>query len=243
MEGNKVKQVPIINGSETQGIDAILWVGWADQDYIAARILLLRGLAVQGAALANTAIEKYLKAICALSGIPYGGVDHDVSRLNGLLYSRGVRLELNPKFLRFLNKSYKLRYPDDLGSGFNIALNSTAILVEMDLTVEKIRRGFVFRRNGQVIETKLDAMKKTHSAELLTNNCAVGGATKEQLFAQPSWAYDLRVLDNSTIFEFSYAVEKLSDDNNFERAGFRPVPGSEGRSSSLAWLPWQEKHA
>ena len=235
--------MPVIESSGSQSINAILWVGWADQDYVAARILLLRGLVVQGAALANTAVEKYLKAVCALSGIPYDGVDHDVCRLNGLLHHHGIKLELNAKFLRFLNKSYKLRYPDDLGPGFNIALNSTATLVEMDLTVQKIRRGFAFKKGGQSVETKLDGIKDTHSADLLTNNCAIGGANKEQLFAQPSWAYDLRVLDDRDILEGSYAVEKLSDDDNFERAGLTPVSGSEGRSFNLAWVPYQAKDA
>jgi hypothetical protein len=89
----------------------------------------------------------------------------------------------------------------------------------------------------------LDGIKDTHSADLLTNNCAIGGANKEQLFAQPSWAYDLRVLDDRDILEGSYAVEKLSDDDNFERAGLTPVSGSEGRSFNLAWVPYQAKDA
>jgi HEPN domain-containing protein len=237
----EVEDVPIITSSGSQSIDAALWVGWADQDYIAARILLLRGLVVQGATMANTAIEKYLKAVCALSGIPYEGVGHDVSKLSGLLYRQDIKLELNAKFLRYLNKSYKLRYPDDLGPGFNIALNSTATLVEMDLTVQGIRRGFGFQKDGKSVRTKLDGMKETHSADLLTNNCAIGGANKEQLFAQPSWAYDLRVLDNRVILEGSYGVEKLLDDDNFERAGLTPVAGSEGRSFTFAWLPYQAK--
>jgi HEPN domain-containing protein len=243
VEVKEVKVVPLIESTGSQSIDAILWIGWADQDYIAARILLLRGLVGQGAAVANTAIEKYLKGLCALSGIQYGGVDHDVCRLSGLLYRHGVALDLNAKFLRFLNKSYKLRYPDDLGPGFNIALNSTATLVEMDFTVDKIRRGFVFQKNGQPVGTKLEGIKKTHSTELLTNNCAITGTTKEQLFAQPSWAYDLRVLDDRTILEGSYAVEKLSDDDNFERSGLTPVSGSDGRSFKFAWLPWQGENA
>lgn len=233
--------MPVIKSSGSQSIDAILWVGWADQDYLAARILLLSGLVVQGAALANTAIEKYLKSVCALSGIPCDGIDHDVSRLNGLLYRQGIALELNAKFLRFLNKGYKLRYPDELGSGFNIALNSIATLVEMDLTVQGIRRRFKFQKNGKPAGTKLEGMMEGQSAQLLTNNCAIGGADKSQLFAQPSWSYDLRVLENRVILEASYVVEQLLDDDNFERAGLVPVDGSEGKSFTFAWLPRQSK--
>ncbi|HUX65780.1 MAG TPA: hypothetical protein VMV42_01405 [archaeon] len=39
------------------------WLSWADNDYIAARLLLRRRLLSQGAALANTALEKYFKAL------------------------------------------------------------------------------------------------------------------------------------------------------------------------------------
>jgi hypothetical protein len=76
---------------------------------------------------------------------------------------------------------------------------------------------------------------------LLTNNCAIGSATKEQLFAQPSWACDLRVLDDRGILEGSYAVEKLLDDDNFERAGLTPSAGSEGRGFTFAWPPYEAK--
>lgn len=39
------------------------WLRWADNDYIAARQLLLDNLLVQGAALADTAIEKYFELV------------------------------------------------------------------------------------------------------------------------------------------------------------------------------------
>ena len=47
-----------------QAETTLRWIRWADADYLGARLLLLQGLLVQGAALANTALEKYLKAVC-----------------------------------------------------------------------------------------------------------------------------------------------------------------------------------
>src|SRR5882762_4766049 len=41
----------------------LMWLRWADTDYRAARLTLLTGLLVQGAALSDTAIEKYLNSL------------------------------------------------------------------------------------------------------------------------------------------------------------------------------------
>ena len=53
------------------------FIKWARADYIAARTLLLSGMLVQGAGLANTPIEKFLNAQCLQMGIA-GGKTHDV---------------------------------------------------------------------------------------------------------------------------------------------------------------------
>ncbi|HEY1757857.1 MAG TPA: hypothetical protein VGG72_20980 [Bryobacteraceae bacterium] len=44
-------------------LEVVQWLNWADQDYLAARSLLARAFLLQGAILANTAIEKYIKAV------------------------------------------------------------------------------------------------------------------------------------------------------------------------------------
>ena len=230
--------MPIVTSSGRQSVETIHWVGWADQDYIAARILLLTGLIVQGSALASTAVEKYLKGVCKLAGIPCH-VGHNVSKLNGLLHNRAIRLQLNSTFLKLLDKAYKLRYPDELAPGFNVALNSISILVELDVTVDKIRRRFAFIENGKVVTTRFDHAVMNHSPELLAKNCVLGDASKEKLFSEPSWSYELRVFPNGGIMEVSYVVEKLPDEDNFQRNAFTPISGSEGKSFNLAWLPKQ----
>jgi HEPN domain-containing protein len=100
---------------------SINWLSWADKDYVAARRLLLDGLLVQGACLANTAIEKYLKATLNAHGkrIPH---THDPSRLYQEAKSFST-LKLDEAFLMLLVNAYRLRYPDDLKGGFNISLS------------------------------------------------------------------------------------------------------------------------
>jgi HEPN domain-containing protein len=101
------------------GTMTLHWIRWADADYLSARLLLLQGLLVQGAALANTAIEKYLKAVfChAQVKIPHG---HAIDALYAKVKAIGpTNLDLNESFLRLLRKAYKLRYPDDLNKVFS----------------------------------------------------------------------------------------------------------------------------
>jgi HEPN domain-containing protein len=110
------------------GIQVAHWLAWADRDYLAARDLLLRRFVLQGATLANTAIEKYLKAALVVKNISFRN-SHDVVALHQQLKSNAPKLPaVNTAFLGLLVKAYKLRYPDDLPVGFNIALASAKIL-------------------------------------------------------------------------------------------------------------------
>jgi HEPN domain-containing protein len=87
------------------------WLRWADDDYIAARQLLLDNLLVQGAALANTAIEKYFKTIFLAKRLRLPKV-HDLPLLYRRLNKSGITFPLSNDFLALLFKLYKLRYPE-----------------------------------------------------------------------------------------------------------------------------------
>ena len=72
---------------DEKGSSMLEWVGLGDDDYIAARQLLLaptNNSIVQAIGLSNTAIEKYLKALCIALDleIPTGGQKgHNISYL------------------------------------------------------------------------------------------------------------------------------------------------------------------
>jgi len=229
--------MPTITNSGEASTDTLMWLGWADSDYLGARVLLLTGLVVQGATLACTSIEKYLKAVCKISGESFENVGHGVSKLNGILTNRGIPQNLDVQFLRYLDKAYKLRYPDDLNPGFNIALNSIATLAQLDLSVGRIRQRFNFQKNGKSVSTKFDEALKRGTQELIAKNCVFGQASQADLFAEESWSYDLRILENRTVMEASYKVGCIAGDNHFDRGGLTPVEGSEGKSYNLAWPP------
>ena len=141
------------------------WLRWADQDYVAARTLLLKGLLVQGCGLANTAVEKYFKAVLVLNGSssPKGVRGHDVVHLYEKLPSAGIDRGLNIDFLRVLLKAYRMRYPDDLEVGFNIALEQVKVLAEIDTAVHAIRKGFQFHQQKTEGPTSLEALIESKS--------------------------------------------------------------------------------
>jgi hypothetical protein len=55
------RQAKVLAGPDV--LTVLSWLSWGDYDYVAARRLLLDNLLVQGTALANTCLEKYLKAL------------------------------------------------------------------------------------------------------------------------------------------------------------------------------------
>ena len=84
--------------SGAHGIQVSQWLSWADEDYLAARALLLHAYLRQGAALANTAIEKYLKAALVARKATFRNT-HDVKALYDLLARSGQTTPVNAAFL------------------------------------------------------------------------------------------------------------------------------------------------
>jgi HEPN domain-containing protein len=144
------------------------WIKWADSDYLAARALLLGKLLVQGCGLANTAVEKYLKARCANLERPIPRT-HDVTKLYFEVKKHGgVGFLLNETFLQFLEKAYTLRYPDDIPAGFNIAMHEMKALAELDRTVFGITNSFTFDEG--VSEFVLERAKRTGDMRFFSKN-------------------------------------------------------------------------
>jgi HEPN domain-containing protein len=205
------------------GIQVIQWLRWADEDYLAARALLLRAFVLQGTILANTSIEKYIKAALVIRGVTFRNT-HDVTALYEALNSSGTVAVVNGDFLRVLGKAYKLRYPDDLRAGFNIALAQVKVLTETDATVHALRKGFTFKRtDGKTVTTKLDSLLAAKDQTLTEKNAAFGSCTRAGVFANPTHCYELRVLGGGNILEATYEADPIPDDGIFDAEGIKPA--------------------
>ena len=208
------------SASGTAAHEVLDWRSWGDSDYVAARRLLLDDLLVQGACLANTAIEKYLKAILAIQKRRVLRI-HDPLDLYHRIRPGGTLL-LDEQFLALLVKVYTLRYPDDLKPGFNIVLSRALLLDALDQSVFGIRSHFEFGfADGRPVTTFLDNLLESKDARILTDNTALGTITQEDLFNRPSAVFEMRVLDNGGRLEAHYQAEKL-DNRNFDAEGFKP---------------------
>ncbi len=203
---------------------AARWLSWADQDYIGARALLLKRLVVQGSGLSNTAIEKYLKTVLIMKGVPFprGRDGHNVVLLNESLVGAGVDLKLNAQYLNILIKAYGLRYPDDLEPGFNIVLEQVKMLTELDATVHRIRRGFGLKEGDRTRQTKFDFLLEQKAPELLERNCAFAECSRVELFSESSHVYELRILSNEAPLEAIYETGQIKDDGRFDLEALKP---------------------
>ena len=201
--------------------DVTIWLGWADNDYLAARSLLLDHFIVQGAILSNTAIEKYLKTVSLVEGEALPRV-HDVPKLYEILTNGKKDLGINEAYLNLLSKCYEMRYPDDLKTGFNIALVETRMLVELDFTVYQIRKVFRFQSAGKPAKTRIDSLLESKDDNLLRDNCYFGTTDRKGLFGRGTHCYEMRVIKRSQVLEATYQKTGVDDDGKFDLIGLRP---------------------
>ena len=202
-----------------QAKKSIMWIRWADNDYIAARQLILADLLVQGSGLSNTSIEKYFKALIMLLGLknPRG---HNICNLYNELKNKELKLKISEKYLELLFKSYSLRYPDDLLPGFNIVLEKAKLLCELDCTVYEIRKGFNFGTTYEKGTATIESLQEKKNPVLLNKNCYFGNYDRAQLFREISSCYELRVLEQG-ILEVFYFADHIEDNRKFDAEGLK----------------------
>jgi len=102
-------------------------------------------------------------------------------------------------------------------------LEQTKILVELDTTVQKIRKGFQFQQQNGNRSTTLDALADAKNEQLLDRNCVYGTASRRDLFAGPTQTYQLRILSNGATLEADYETQSIADDGKFDAEAARPA--------------------
>jgi HEPN domain-containing protein len=227
----EVSELPI--KVSDRGLEISRWFQWGDRDYIAARQLLIGGLLVQGTSLATTAVEKYLKGA-------FVHADLKVPRSHNPLelfeeFEKIGSLNLNKAFLSTITKAYKLRYPDDLPRGYNIALNQALLLTHLDETVFAILSRFqIHNKDGKAIPLLFEASVASNDRRVLDGNCALEPKLKESLLASPSLCMDFHLLMTGDVLEAHYKTARVDPSSSVERAGM--VQKSD-KEFGLAYLP------
>ena len=209
------------------------WLTWADTDYLAARKLLTDGFLLQGAALANTALEKYLKALLFLHGEKVVRL-HDPLVIYKQVQTCGCSLELDEAFLELLGKSYRMRYPDDIEDGYNLVLSQALLLDALDQSVKSISDRVVVGNLNGAVKRKVELLAEQKAPQLCSMNTALGSITKDALLSQPSQVFECRFLLGDYMGA-EYITERI-EDTSFGREAFLR---KSDRTFQLAYLPKQ----
>jgi hypothetical protein len=209
-----------------KGASILQWIRWGDNDYVAARLLLLNdrlaqeSALIQGRSLSNTAIEKYLKALFVHLDLKIPK-SHNIYNLYNAIKKNGIMLDINEGYLAMLFKSYKLRYPD-LKPGDNFILCKTKLIVELDRTVHEIRSGFSFEIKGKKIKTRIEELQEKKNPILLDKNCYFGKYDRDALFKEVSPCYELRIEKNGIPIEAFIYRRRINDDGKFDAEAIKP---------------------
>ncbi len=199
------------------------WLGLADEDYLAARLLLLNGYLKQGLIFSDTAVEKYLKTL-------FFSRDKKIPRLHDVskLYEEVQKMNMdgitpvNTGFISFLSKGYKMRYTDDLENGYNIYLDQIKMLVELDRTVYAIRKDFQLETaDGKKIVTRLDNCIEQNDPVLLSKNICFGKCDPLELFKEKTKWLALLIYGNHNTIEGGGENEGTTDDGRFDIVGIK----------------------
>lgn len=184
----------------------------AQSGYLAGRHLLRNDYLEQGAMLAATAAEKYLKAV-----IGVGGMDNN-EHLSGTLYKLVQRCQpelhaaLDKDFLKFLEKAYKLRYASASAPSFAIVINQYRTLFAIDRLVADIDRCFTV---GGGEKTPYRASVEGADPRLLDENVAINPALLPMLVHRPNRVLDYKVEDDHQTVCATYSTEGVKMTGRF----------------------------
>lgn len=198
-----------------RGVDVLSFANLGFADYIASRVLFLHGHLPQAAALAATAVEKYFKSILTVRGEVARG--HLSARLIRSIENYQPRLyaDLDPDFLRFLDRAYELRYLDSIKPGYNIVISQFRVLAALDHTIETIDRGFSVARSGTPVESAFRQAVTTQNDDLLRENRVLLGVPPEIYALRENRVFELRVVDAGSLISVNYVVGGVRIDGGF----------------------------
>lgn len=210
-------------------------------DYVAARVLLLNALLQQGAILASTAVEKYLKAMLATHGNESHG--HLKKAQWSAVRNKYPDLfaKLNVSFLELCEKCYSLRYTEVVPHHFNVAIAVREFVAELDHTVLLMERAVV-RANeaGRRVKTHFAQMTESKDERLLKENHVLSQQVKEAfVYGAPQMVYELRRIANGVIVEVGYSSSSVPEDKSFTRQVLVPKAGNE-QSYTFSHFPIQQ---
>ncbi len=194
-----------ISRKEALKIQSFLKTGYGD--YLASRILINHNLLLQGTILANTSIEKYLKAILTFKDDKFKFTHKTTVLLEELKdFDDKLYDQINKQFVNLIEQSYKLRYIDALPVGFRVALVRRNVLAELDFTVSLFANKIQLNLNpnSSSNDTKYFFDKKNKSSDLYLNNFILNELPKNEFLLGIDDVYEFINDENGNFIEVIY---------------------------------------
>jgi hypothetical protein len=177
------------------------------QDYIAARIIINKGLLLQGVILSHTSIEKLLKAVrLFFSKDKWNELKNrkhnldllldDIRHLNQDLYNR-----INLGFIRNLNRIYDARYFDSIKPGYGLRIYRKHLLHELDGTYKYLYSFLKIDLNTRYISDI-----KENNADLYENNHTLTNVFTDEYLSKNDIVYELQCKSDTMIAEMHYEI-------------------------------------
>ena len=217
---------PITQEERERNIEVIGWIDSADNDYIAARVLINNGLLIQGATLSCTAIEKYLKMVHRIRNWDMGlrGDPHNLLDWYRSAKKKGLDLKLNEDYLTSLIKIYRLRYPNKIEADYNFSINQAKLLVALDDSVYAVRHRLTLRSDKpeQKRESRFDHWVSSNYNHLMRmNHMYCKEVKREDLFKVASICQEIRFVGGKNWMEAGYTAF-VEDDGAYMQDGLKP---------------------
>lgn len=189
--------------SRESGLKLASFLSTGYDDYLSARILINNGLILQGTILANTAIEKYLKAILTFmeGKLKYS---HKTTFLLEEIKSFDTKLynQINQPFVALIEKAYQMRYIDSLPNGFRICLVRRNVLAELDFIISILAKKIKLQK-----ETKYEVDEKEKKPSLYENNFVLNNIDKKEFLIGLDDAFEFIVDEKIGFLEISYQFD------------------------------------
>jgi len=225
MKNDKVKSKSKI----TKLSDALRLIGYLKSsfdDYISARILFNNNKLIQGCCLANTAIEKYLKAFIYFRGNTIKA-KHDLKKLFPSIknFAPDVYQKLNTEFLEEVSKIYLMRYLDNCERGYNFVILRNKYLAELDYTYSIIEPKIRVKpqRDKEIRKTNYELAVENKNPELWINNYILNKIDKSDFIEATDIVHELRIYEhNNELIEAIYLTDNSKNDNKFRFEGLAP---------------------
>ena len=155
------------------------------QDYLGARLLLNHNLLLQGATLASTAVEKYVKALFSSRKKRLYGHLNEWKKPE--IASLTNELSLNADFFLLLQQVYKIRYIDDLKAPISFSIERLKFLLELDRTICILDKSIEFKRGDEIVNP-YESGRLSGRQELIENNAMISGVSQALYLMQPDTA-------------------------------------------------------